>query len=296
MLAVAPETVQAVDLGVLLLGAGVAAALICVLFRSAAWRNPLRGRAVPGSSEHAWLATAGGLLAYLFGTQLAALLLLPAGADEDVRRPGTHAWHLAQASDAVGKLAACLLMAAALIAEAQRRPALASRPRLGVLAGVVFGGALATTFVTVLLLYAGKLAWQWWQPDVVQPVHPVLTALKESAWNAPPAALPWGTIQLWVAALLIAPVSEELFFRGVLLAGLHRTFGHTWLAIALSAALFGFIHGSQPQDILPLAVFGVVLGFVRVRWGSLPACMLIHCLFNLRTMVQATLAPELIDA
>jgi membrane protease YdiL (CAAX protease family) len=39
---------------------------------------------------------------------------------------------------------------------------------------------------------------------------------------------------------------------------------------------------------------GVILGYVRVRYRSLTACILIHALFNGRTMLFAWLNPELV--
>jgi membrane protease YdiL (CAAX protease family) len=39
---------------------------------------------------------------------------------------------------------------------------------------------------------------------------------------------------------------------------------------------------------------GVILGYVRVRYRSLPACILIHALFNARTMVLVLLNPEMV--
>jgi membrane protease YdiL (CAAX protease family) len=53
---------------------------------------------------------------------------------------------------------------------------------------------------------------------------------------------------------------------------------------------------TQPQDVLPMVTLGVVLGYIRLRYRSLPACVLVHMLFNARTMIIATLAPELITA
>ena len=39
---------------------------------------------------------------------------------------------------------------------------------------------------------------------------------------------------------------------------------------------------------------GVVLGYVRLRYRSLSACILTHVLFNARTMLFALLNPELV--
>ncbi len=56
--------------------------------------------------------------------------------------------------------------------------------------------------------------------------------------------------------------------------------------------------GIRGQDSLgsetPLVTMGVVLGYVRLRCGTLWPCVVMHALFNARTMAFALLAPELL--
>jgi membrane protease YdiL (CAAX protease family) len=66
-----------------------------------------------------------------------------------------------------------------------------------------------------------------------------------------------------------------------------------WPAIVLSSLAFGAVH-AQPQDVAPLVTMGVVLGFLRLRCNSLWPCIVLHMLFNARTMITAVLAPELL--
>jgi membrane protease YdiL (CAAX protease family) len=103
---------------------------------------------------------------------------------------------------------------------------------------------------------------------------------------------PWDLAQLLAGALLVAPLVEELVFRGVLLPALCRLMHNGWGAIAFSGVLFGFIHAPQPQAVLPLATVGVVLGFLRLTTGRVWPCILAHALFNGRTMAFMLLAPE----
>ncbi len=82
-----------------------------------------------------------------------------------------------------------------------------------------------------------------------------------------------------------APFFEELFFRGLLLRALARLFGTIgrWvgpaLAIAVSGILFGLAHAESLQ-LLGLAIFGVILGFVSYRTGRLGMNMVAHATFN----------------
>ncbi|MBU0616183.1 MAG: CPBP family intramembrane metalloprotease, partial [Planctomycetes bacterium] len=134
----------------------------------------------------------------------------------------------------------------------------------------------------------GQIVWRWLEPGAEQPIHAVLEAVEKSAWGL------GGIAQLTLAAIVVAPIAEELFFRGLLLQTIWRYLGHAWLAIVLSGAAFGFIHHEQPQDVLPLVTMGVILGYVRVRYRSLPACVLMHALFNARTMAFVLLNPEMV--
>jgi CAAX protease family protein len=82
-----------------------------------------------------------------------------------------------------------------------------------------------------------------------------------------------------------APFFEELFFRGLLLRALARLFGTIgrWvgpaLAIVVSGILFGLAHAESLQ-LLGLAIFGVLLGFVSYRTGRLGMNMVAHATFN----------------
>lgn len=89
----------------------------------------------------------------------------------------------------------------------------------------------------------------------------------------------------WVAAFVVlavvfAPVTEELLFRGWILTSLRAKLG-TVAAILLTAVLFAFAHYERTH-LYALAVFpvGVVLGIMRVKADSLKASMTFHALYN----------------
>ncbi len=83
--------------------------------------------------------------------------------------------------------------------------------------------------------------------------------------------------------ILIAPVLEELFFRGMLFPTLRRGTG-TLLAVLLTAAAFASIHGAQLgyawAPILSIFVVGLVLTIVRERTDSVAAGVLTHSGYN----------------
>jgi membrane protease YdiL (CAAX protease family) len=81
-----------------------------------------------------------------------------------------------------------------------------------------------------------------------------------------------------LAVIAVAPVCEELFFRGFLFRVLRLRMGF-WLAAGADGLLFGLVHGSFV--ILPiLAVLGLALCWVYERSGSIFPCIAIHVLNN----------------
>jgi membrane protease YdiL (CAAX protease family) len=186
------------------------------------------------------------------------------------------------------EIAARLAVVAAMIWILRQRPSFATRagagPAAEVAAGVLAG--LIIVAVCTVQLRTAALVWQWANPGQVLPVHPVLQAAQSRVWST------WGIVQLLVLTVVAAPLSEELFFRGLVLQAAWRYTGHAWNSILLSAVLFGLIHGSRPQDILPLCTMGLALGYLRLRTRSLTACVMAHGLFNARTMVITLFCPE----
>jgi len=268
-------------------GAVVLGALVLGWARSGTWRNPLRGSS---------LEQAGPTLVHVLAV-LAAFYVLSVALVSSVRvdraaaaRSGSDAWHTIQAIDAGAKLAVCVLML--FVLHYFRTGGAPARSGLGLTRSLAAGGAAAAVVAAVscLQLEMTRVIWQWLQPRAEPPVHDVLTAIARSAWG------PWGVALLTVTAILVAPLAEELFFRGLLLPALWHRLRHAWLAIALSAAAFGFIHISLPQTVLPLVCMGIVLGYLRVRYRSLAACVVAHALFNARTIVLALLGPDLATA
>jgi uncharacterized protein len=91
---------------------------------------------------------------------------------------------------------------------------------------------------------------------------------------------------------LIAPVCEELLFRGVLLRALRRRFSPV-VAVALSALVFALAHPlldpSWGTFVIVPALFGMgaVSGAIAVRRGDLSVSILLHIGFNFLTTFGA---------
>jgi uncharacterized protein len=81
-----------------------------------------------------------------------------------------------------------------------------------------------------------------------------------------------------LVVIMVAPVAEELLFRGFLFRVL-RVRMSFWPAAVIDGVLFGLVHGSFV--ILPvLAFLGIALCWVYERTGSLFPCIAIHVLNN----------------
>jgi membrane protease YdiL (CAAX protease family) len=80
---------------------------------------------------------------------------------------------------------------------------------------------------------------------------------------------------------VIAPIAEEIFFRGFFFAALRNRFG-PWPAALVTGIVFGGVHaGSAPAGYLvPLGFLGVVLCIVYWQTGSLYPCIGLHALNN----------------
>ena len=85
-----------------------------------------------------------------------------------------------------------------------------------------------------------------------------------------------------LAAVVVAPIAEEFFFRRVLQGWLEARLPQAdgAGAIGLSAALFGAAHIGHGLAPAPLFLLGVVLGLIARRTGSVVPCALLHAAFN----------------
>lgn len=85
-------------------------------------------------------------------------------------------------------------------------------------------------------------------------------------------------ILVFVSTVILAPVSEELIFRGVILKKALR-FAPFLAANIAQALLFGIFHLNIVQGVYALGV-GLVLGFVAYRYQSIICSILLHMFFN----------------
>jgi membrane protease YdiL (CAAX protease family) len=94
-------------------------------------------------------------------------------------------------------------------------------------------------------------------------------------------------IVLIVALVVVAPIAEETFFRGVVYNAWEREYGPSRALIG-SAVLFAVIHGSLFL-FLPILGLGLALGLLYRTTRSLPAAIVLHAGFNAITVALGLL-------
>lgn len=93
-----------------------------------------------------------------------------------------------------------------------------------------------------------------------------------------------GTLDVLAACVVttvLAPICEEMLFRGLMFRSLSNWRG-PWPAALITGALFGVVHGlsAPPADLVPLAFLGVLLCGIYQWTGSLYPCIALHVLNN----------------
>ncbi len=99
--------------------------------------------------------------------------------------------------------------------------------------------------------------------------------------NNPPLSY---LILIAISTIILAPIAEEILFRGLLYKTLKDS-GHPLIAIYGVSLLFGVIHNNLVAA-LPLAFFGIILTIVYEITGNLLTPILTHSLFNLMNFIM----------
>ena len=96
-----------------------------------------------------------------------------------------------------------------------------------------------------------------------------------------------------VAIGVLAPFAEEVVFRGAVLRtllGLMSKKNH-WVAIMISAAIFGLAHANVAQFVNAL-LMGLLLGWMYYRTKSLVPGILLHWVNNTMAYVLSNIMPQ----
>lgn len=115
-------------------------------------------------------------------------------------------------------------------------------------------------------------------PELPNFVEQQLTQLLQNRWG-------------YFAVGLLAPVCEELVFRGAVLRALLRWTPRHWVAIAFSAVFFALIHANPAQ--MPHAfLIGLLLGWLYYRTDSVIPGIVYHWVNNSVAYVLCNFYPD----
>jgi membrane protease YdiL (CAAX protease family) len=178
------------------------------------------------------------------------------------------------AADAVLKLAIVALILRIIRARGQNPRELFGLAVRGLARPLLSGLLVALALLPVFL----AISYGWfqiverWQGDSF--VH-----VQESVeWLVSSRSMPL-VVQIAVSAVLVAPVVEEVFFRGFLYGAIKRRVRPV-IAMAAVGVMFGLVHPPLATQI-PMCIFGGLLCYVYEKTGRLTVPIAIHFLFNL---------------
>jgi membrane protease YdiL (CAAX protease family) len=93
----------------------------------------------------------------------------------------------------------------------------------------------------------------------------------------------WLRASIVFTAVVLAPLTEEMFFRGQIQTFLRYVVGKPWVAVLITAACFAAVH-RQWWAWPSLFFLGICLGYLYERTGNLWNCVILHALFNLASI------------
>lgn len=116
-----------------------------------------------------------------------------------------------------------------------------------------------------------------------------IEALKNSSYTQDIVeALNNNYIIIFFLACIVAPLSEEIIFRGFIFKIIRQKYS-TSIAIIINSFLFGIIHLS-PSAIIPASILGAALSIIRIKTNSVYGSIIIHSLHNLFALIITTQA------
>lgn len=101
------------------------------------------------------------------------------------------------------------------------------------------------------------------------------------------------SVLMILCVCILAPIGEELIFRGLSLRILKKAFPW-WFAVLLQAVLFGIYHLNLVQGIYA-TLLGILLGYTAHRYGSVVPGILLHMVVNSSSYLLSYLFPASLE-
>ena len=95
---------------------------------------------------------------------------------------------------------------------------------------------------------------------------------------------------LWFAIIIAAPIMEELLFRGFFFQGILRSRAGAMGAVLIPSVFWAAMHVQYSiYVIIWIFLFGIVLGILRLKSGSILPGVAVHVFSNLLSTIQVAL-------
>ena len=101
----------------------------------------------------------------------------------------------------------------------------------------------------------------------------------------------FGYILLIIAIAIIAPIGEELLFRGFLQQFLEQHWKDITRAILITSLFFSIIH-MNPYWFIQIYILGIMLGFLSWKTNSIFPPLILHALNNGTALLFSFIDPE----
>ena len=177
--------------------------------------------------------------------------------------------------------------------------------------GALFGFIYAVITIKYRLPFGDSIGWRAYDGSAFQyfvrgPVLAIVVVLLSTLLPKVDEKLPFEKLleepivlaMLAVFGVLIAPLLEEMFFRGFLYPVFERSLG-TAFAVFATSALFSLVHGMQYgwrwQNLLMLLGVGAVFGILRARTASILPSTFLHAGYNATLFAAVIVAGEHLD-
>ncbi|HEX7878559.1 MAG TPA: type II CAAX endopeptidase family protein [Candidatus Eisenbacteria bacterium] len=223
---------------------------------------------VPASKPFpGWWASIGLLVAIQFLANLVGFIFLAPGIVSDVMAHGTLTRTLPLAAVGIVANSIAFGLVTWFAWRASKLTAAEAFPLRRVSGGAWFTAALLMGGTVVLAEFVSSGMMRLWPPpDFVRDLF-----LQLVGDDAP-------VVVSIIFLVIVAPITEEFFFRGVLQKGLTRRYGRKAGVIG-SGLLFGLIH-LIPWQVVPAALLGLVFAWWTDRTGSLWPALVAHAVNN----------------
>ena len=168
----------------------------------------------------------------------------------------------------------------------RRWPPLLMGARPPNLADIGIGVLVGLLMFVVITLGIGSLVEVLFR-SLGEPVPPVQESLQRYA------ADPRTTALMVLATVVIAPIAEEIFFRGLIFTAMRRSLG-TLGAVGASALIFAATHfqsTAAAYGVVVAVIFpvGLVLAALYARRPSLSSAIVAHAVYNLVQLIILTM-------